>query len=787
MLAPLAADSLRRSYDASNIKLKTTAELEPSTGIIGQPRGVQAIEFGIGMKSPGYNIFVLGESGTGRTTAIQQFITSRQTSDPIPPDWVYVNNFQEPHKPVAIKLPPGESYRLRDALQRLVKQLRAEIIRAFDNQSFRDASLEVGHFLDRNREELFAALQKKAMAKNAILLATPEGFKIVPSQEGQPLQSQDIASLSEEQQTAWKETYHDLQHALNEVVHQVRKMELEASNELEELERRVASSVVDVALDELSVQFSAYEKVVQYLDLVHTDILENVDLFRAEDEKGREEEDGREFMDGDEFRRYQVNVLVDHKGTKRAPVIVDYNPTVSRLLGRVEHESLFGGAVVTDFTLVRSGTLHAANGGYVVLRARDLFAEAGAWEALKRALVGGVIRPDDPVTRGGAAARSLDPEPIPLDVKVILIGPPALYYQLHSLDEDFRSTFKVMADFDETVPRTPENEMQYANFIATRSMAETLLHLDREAVGRVIEYGSRLSGTQNKLSTRFGNIADLVREADYWARSSDHSLVTVDDVEKAIDHREYLHNRIETRMREHLMEGKQLVATRGEVEGQINGLAVSRVGDHAFGHPSRVTARTYAGKQGVVQIDREVELAGPLHNKGLLTLTGYLGGQYAGDRPLSLSAQITFEQNYGGIDGDSASSTELYALLSSLSGIPIKQGIAVTGSVNQRGEIQAIGGVTQKVEGWFAICRQRELTGKQGVVIPASNVQDLMLRVSVVEAVAEGRFHIWAVENVDEGIEVLTGHPASEVHLAAKSRLGELADVLARFHANTSE
>jgi lon-related putative ATP-dependent protease len=329
--------------------------------------------------------------------------------------------------------------------------------------------------------------------------------------------------------------------------------------------------------------------------------------------------------------------------------------------------------------------------------------------------------------------------------------------------------------------------MEYANFIATRSKDEDLLHLDREAVGRVIEYGSRLSGTQNKLSTRFGNIADLVREADYWAGANDQALVTVDDVEKAIDHREYLRNRIETRMREHLMEGKQLVSTQDEVVGQINGLAVSRVGEHAFGHPSRVTARTYVGKQGVVQIDREVELAGPLHNKGLLTLTGYLGGQYAGDRPLSLSAQITFEQNYGGIDGDSASSTELYALLSSLSGIPIKQGIAVTGSVNQRGEIQAIGGVTQKVEGWFAVCRERGLTGEQGVVIPAANVQDLMLRVSVVDAVAEGKFHIWAAENVDDGIEILTGRPADEVHDAAETRLTELAEALARFNANTSE
>lgn len=784
MVKPLASDKLRRSYDASNLKIKSTAEVDAASNIIGQPRGVQAIEFGIGMKSPGYNIYVLGESGTGRTTAIQQFIASKQTSDPIPPDWVYVNNFLEPHKPMAIKLPPGEACRLRDSLLQFIRQLKGEIARAFDNQAFRDASLEVRHEMDQNREDLFAALQQKAATMNGALLASPEGFRIVPAQDGQPLQPQQFSDLPEEEQAAWKETYHVLQHELNEVVHQVRKLEIEALNDLEELKGRVASSVVDVAMKDLKDQFSDYAKVIDYLEQVHKDILENVDLFRAEDEGEDEEDEVHEFPADEEFRRYRVNVLVDHKSTERAPVIVEYNPTLSRLLGRVEHEARFGGAVVTDFTLVRSGTLHASNGGYLVLRARDLFNENGAWDALKRTLVGGAIRPDDPAARLGAAARSLDPEPIPLDVKVILVGPPALYYHLHDIDEDFRTTFKVMADFDETVPRTSDDEMLYATFIATRSKGEDLLHLDRDAVGRVIEYGSRLAGTQNKLSTRFGNIADLVREANYWARSDGQELVTVNDVEKAIDHRDYLHNRIETRMRENLLEGKQLVATDGAVVGQINGLAVSQIGEHSFGHPSRVTTRTYVGKQGVVQIDREVELAGRIHNKGLMTLIGYLGGQYAGDQPLSLSAQITFEQNYGGIDGDSASSTELYALLSSLSEIPIKQVVAVTGSVNQRGEIQAIGGVTQKVEGWFAVCRERGLTGEQGVVIPAANIQDLMLRVSVVEAVAEGKFHIWAVESVDEGVEILTGVQAEEIHAAAKARLTELAETLEQFKAN---
>lgn len=785
MKPALNPDKLRRSYDAGNLKLETTADIEEGTKIIGQPRGVQAIGFGIKMKSPGYNIYVLGESGTGRTTAIQKFVEDQAASDPVPSDWIYVNNFQEPHKPLAIQLPAGDGCRLRDALGQLIRELRVEIARAFDNEAFRDAALEVRHQLEEKREQVFVALQQKANDMGAVVISTAEGFRIVPANEGQPLQPQEIAQLTEEQQAAWKETNHDLQHELNEAVHQARKLELQAQDDLEDLKRRVASSVVDVALDELKESFSSFERVIDYLEQLHQDILDNVDLFR-EEEDSNDQGGEQDSPSADQFRRYQVNVLVDHKGGKSAPVIVEYNPAVPNLMGRVEHEARYGGAVVTDFTLIRAGLMHAANGGYLVLRARDLFTEPGAWDALKRALVERAVRPDDPVTRSGALARSLEPEAIPLDIKVILIGPPGLYYQLHELDEDFQTIFKVMADFDETVPRTAENELEYAKFIAKRSRDEKLLHLDRQAVGRVIEYGSRLAGTQDKLSTRFGNIADLVRESSYWAREAKRDVVTVDDVEQAIDHGEYLRNRIETRMREHLMEGKQLVATEGEIVGQINGLAVSQIGDHAFGHPSRVTTRTYVGKQGVVQIDREVELAGRIHNKGVLTLIGYLGGQYAGDQPLSLSAQITFEQNYGGIEGDSASSTELYALLSSLSGRPIKQSIAVTGSVNQLGEIQAIGGVTQKVEGWFNVCKERGLTGAQGVIIPSSNVKDLMLRVAVVEAVAAGQFHIWAVDTVDEGIEILTGIAAGEIHTEAKARLKNLAEILEQYRASAS-
>ncbi|MDX1415510.1 MAG: ATP-binding protein [Candidatus Promineifilaceae bacterium] len=777
MPTPLSPDQLRRSFDASKAEFETTAELKPATTIIGQPRGVQAIEFGLNMQMDGYNIFVLGASGTGRTTAIQQYVEDRAANDPVPSDWVYVHNFIEPDKPAAIELPAGKACYFRDALGQVIRKLRGEIARAFDNQAFRDAVLEIRHVMADKREQLFVDLQEKAKSRNAFIATSAEGLNIVPAREGKPLQAQEFAALSAEEKAAWKGTFHALQHELNETMYQAHKLEKSAEEELEELKRRVASSVVDVAMTEIKEQAAGLEEMAAYLERFHQDILDNVDLFRTEE--GEDVDD----LPPERFRRYQVNVLVDHQRSEHAPVIVEFNPNLPRLLGRVEHEARAGGAIVTDFTLIRAGTLHAANGGYLVLRARDIFAEMGAWEALKRALVGGLIEPDDPATRGGRAIRSLDPRPIPLAVKVILIGPAILYYLLHGQDEDFRTTFKVMADFDESVARNPENEEDYATFIATRVHEEGLLHLNKSAVGRVIEYGSRLAGTQNKLSTRFGQIADLVREACYWAGENGHDLVTVDDVERAIDNREYLQNRIETHMREQLMEGKQLVTTSGSIAGQINGLSVRQIGEHAFGHPSRITARTFVGKEGVIQIDREAELAGSLHDKGLFTLIGYLGGQYADDMPLSLSAQVTFEQNYGGIDGDSASSTELYALLSSLSDFPINQGIAVTGSVNQWGEIQAIGGVTQKVEGWYAVCKEQGLTGEQGVIIPRANAKDLMLRVAVVEAVAAGKFHLWAIENIDQGLEVLTGRSPAEIHTAVKSRLSQLAQTMKEYNS----
>jgi lon-related putative ATP-dependent protease len=781
MVKELPSEKLFCSCEQESFEFKTTADLQPHSRIIGQPRGTESIVFGLGIDSPGYNIYVLGESGTGRTTAIERFIAERAVKDPVPHDWAYVHNFAEPHKPRALQLAAGEGRQLCRAMQELIDDLRTDLPKAFDTDEFRTAVHDIEHDLETGRDSRFTDLQGKAKEVGTVVVVTPGGLQILPvNEKGQPIPPEAMAQLPKEVQQAWKQKIHTFEHeVVEEAVREIQTLEIEAKDKMRKLVRSVGGSVVERALSKIKKQYGSEEEICTYLDEVNKDILENTALFRppGEDEEDPQRAENRTML----LRRYGVNLITNNGDREGAPVVTESNPGIPRLLGRIEHEARRGGGVITDFSLIRAGALHAANGGYLVLRAKDLFAEPGAWEALKRALITESIDPDDPATRGGAPTRSLDPEPIPLDLKVILVGPSQLYYWLHDLDEDFTTVFKVMSDFDERMERTPENEMEYAIFVATRCKEEKLLPFDRGAVARVIEHGSRLADSQSKLSTRFGVIADLLRESSYWAQKADQSIVTAGHVQKAIAESNYRRNRVEDRLRERVLDGTLLIATEGEAVGQINGLAISMVGDHRFGQPSRVTARTYMGKDGVVQIDREVNLAGPIHNKGVMTLVGYLGGRYASDQPLSLSAQITFEQNYGGVEGDSASLTEVCSLLSSLSAIPIKQALAVTGSVDQRGDVQAIGGVSEKVEGWFAICKERGLSGDQGVVIPKSNVSDLMLNEDVRKAVDDKKFHVWAIDSVDEGLEVLTGRPAKEVHDKASGRLRELAEGIEAF------
>jgi predicted ATP-dependent protease len=552
---------------------------------------------------------------------------------------------------------------------------------------------------------------------------------------------------------------------------------------MKQIDREVAETTIQHRFDHLKEQYDDQDEVLIYLNEVHQDVLDQIEDFNPPLDRSEEID----------LRRYEVNLLVDNSPTKGAPVILERHPTYHNLFGRLEYE-MTSGVVSTHFTNIKCGSLHWANGGYLIMNAHDLLKNPIAYEALKRALKGEEIRvqPSAMLDNNQLLAKSLDPEPIELSVKIILMGSLQLYYTLYEYDEDFRILFKVRSDFDSTMPREQAQLDEYAEFVASRSHEEGLRHFDPSAVAKVIEYGSRLAGHQKKLSTRFGIVADLVREASYWAGRNGRETVRADDVQQAIDERIYRANLYEERLHEQVLEDTLFIATEGSVVGQVNGLSVLDTGEYAFGQPGRITARVFMGEEGVLHIERETKMSGPLHDKGLLTLRGYLGGTYAQYQPLSLTASLTFEQSYGGIDGDSASSTELYALLSGLSRLPIKQGIAVTGSVNQMGEVQPIGGVNQKIEGFFRICDERGLTGEQGVIIPASNVDNLMLHVDVVNAVSEGRFHIWAVESIDEGIELLTDIPAGErqedgsypegtVHNSVQARLLQLAEELKDF------
>lgn len=780
---PLTLSQLRRVCDPNSFNFETTADLPIESDIVGQPRGTRAIEFGIDIDSPGYNIFVLGEEGTGRTTAIGRFLREGAASRLTPQDWVYVNNFAEPHKPRALNLPAGLGGQLRDDMGTLVEGLKRNLPRAFEQESYLDARKQLQHLFEAERDKLFADFETKANTFNFTLIRAPSGWALNPTRNGQPLSPEAYATLPEAERNTVDSAERDLGDDLEALLHTVRALEKNTKDSHRTLNQQVAASVVDSPLNDLKTKYAAHEETVFYLGEVRQDLVEHVsDFLPAEDARP---DSGA--MAAPDFRQYMVNVVVDHSRAQGAPVIIELNPAYSKLLGRIEHESRYG-ALATDFTLIRTGALHAANGGYLVLRARDVFYEPMAWDALKRSLLSGFVRTEDiPVRAGYTATKTLDPEPIPLRLKVVLVGMPDMYYHLFHEDEDFSSIFKVKSDFSSDMPRTPENERQYALFIAARCAEEKLRPFDRSAVAKVIEFGSRAADDQQKLSVRFGEVTDLLREANYWAgRAGRAAAVTAGDVQIALEEKIYRANKIEERLRNDILEGGIFIDTAGSAVGQVNAITVSDSGDYTYGLPTRVTARTFVGHGGIGQIERDINMAGPIHNKGLLTLTSFFNATYAAHRSIAFGAQITFEQNYHGIEGDSASCAELFALLSSLSGQAIKQSLAVTGSVNQKGEVQPIGAVNEKIEGFFAVCDARGLTGDQGVLIPATNARELMLSEKVMAAAAAGKFHIWPMATIEEGLEILTGVPAGArdehgrfpehtVHHSVQKRLRELA------------
>jgi lon-related putative ATP-dependent protease len=676
-------------------------------------------------------------------------------------------------------------------MQELVNDLLREIPRAFESEEYQAQQEEILKGAQDRQNQIFGQLESSVSRRGFALVRTTTGFGIAPVLNGQVLDAEAFQRLDESTRRELEGQESALQGEIAESMRRMRDLEKETKRTLQHLDRTIADFAVGHLVDELKEKYGHLDEVPAYLEEVRADVVENVGDFKGQEAPA---EEGAAATPGggaceDALKRYSVNVVVDNGRLEGAPAVLEPNPTYANLVGRIEHRSEFG-ALVTDFTMIKAGALHRANGGYLVVEANSLLDNSMAWEALKRSIKNRQVRTEEMGSELQAVSTvTLEPEPIPLDVKVLIIGDPFTYYMLYDYDEDFRKLFKVKADFGAEFERTPETSRNYAQFIAARCRQEGLLPFDREAVARVVEYGSRLAGHQKKLATRFGEIADLVREASYWARRRGSGQTTAPDVLAAIEQRTYRANRYEEEIQELIDDGTIRVDVDGEAVGQVNGLSVLSMGDYDFAKPSRITARTYTGKAGVVSLDREAKLSGRIYDKGLLTLTGYLGGKYAQDDPLSLSATISFEQVYDEIEGDSASSTELYALLSSLSGLPLKQGIAVTGSVDQQGNIQPIGGANEKIEGFFLTCRRRGLTGGQGVIVPARNVVNLMIRADVRQAVAEGRFHVYPVHTVDEGIAILTGvpagqrqadggYPADSVHGRVMARLQAIADSL---------
>jgi len=782
---PLAPEALYTVCDPAQLPFVTTAELAAADGVIGQDRAVAAIRFAIGMRHEGYNLFALGPEGTGKYTVVRRFLGEAAADLPVPPDWCYVNNFTESHRPLAISLPPGQACTLRSDMEQLVEDLRAAIPAIFEGEEYRNRKSVIEESFKERNEQAFGGLQKRAHAQNIALIQSPVGLALAPVREGEVMKPQQFQELPEEERTTFETHIEALQKELAEVIGQIPGWEKEMREKLRELDREVTLHAVGFLIDEMKRKWGHHAPVAAFLESVRTDVVENVEEFLPQEQQAPPAIDAqlptaarRGLRAPSFFRRYLVNVVVDNTrlpaGTEEgeqicglvalsgAPVVYEDHPTLPNLIGRVEHLSQFG-SLVTDFNLIKSGALHRANGGFLILDSRRLLAQPLVWESLKRTLRAGRIRIESAGEEMGFMPTiSLQPEPIPLTVKVVLIGDPEIYYLLSRLDPDFRELFKVAADFDDRMDRVPENTLHYARLLATVATGEGLLPLERAAVARMEERAARMVEDAEKLSTHIGDIKDLLREADYWARQDAAAAIAARHVEQAIEARVHRSDRVRERIQEQIERDIVHIHTAGAVVGQINGLAVLQLDTFAFGRPSRITCRVRVGKGEVIDIERQVELGGPLHTKGVLILSSYLSSQFAHDAPLSLSASLVFEQSYGGVDGDSASSTELYALLSALSGIPIRQSFAVTGSVDQYGRVQAIGGVNEKIEGFFDICRERGLTGEQGVLIPASNVKHLMLRADVVAAAREGLFRIFPVATIEEGIELLTGVPAGE-------------------------
>lgn len=786
----LAPQQLHHACDPEQFGFQTTAELEGLTELIGQIRAMDAVRFGTGIRHDGYNIYVLGPSGMGKHSMVGQFLTKKAGDEHERADWCYLNNFTQPHKPQAIRLPSGRGAELQHHMAQLVDYLRTAIPALFESDEYRAKAEAIQEEFNKQQESAFKELGDDAGKQQIVLLRTPSGFAFAPTRNQEVLPPDEYAKLPEEEKHRIASAIADLQQRLEKILSHIPQWWKERSERVKQLNRETTLSAVKHVMDELRTRFSDLPTIQTYLDIVQQDMVENADDFRKQEESTNLS--GLTIVARETFHRYQVNVLVTNGKQAGAPIVSEDNPTYSNLVGRVEHIAQLG-ALVTDFTLIKPGALHRANGGYLLLDVRKVLVQPFAWDGLKRALQSREIRIESLGQMYSLVSTvSLEPEPIPLDVKIILFGDRLFYYLLQQYDPDFGELFKVAADFEDRIERNADTHLLYARLISTLSAKEKLLPFDRSAVARVIDHSARLVGDAQRLSMHMRSVADLLQEADYWAREAGLEAVAASNVQQAIDTQIHRQDRVRGQLQEAILRGTLMIDTQGAVAGQINGLSVIELGGFAFAQPIRITATSRLGEGEMVNIEREVKLSGAIHSKGVLILSSFLAARYARNQPLALSASLVFEQSYGQVDGDSASLAELCVLLSNLANVAVLQSLAVTGSVNQLGQVQAIGAVNEKIEGFFDVCVARGLNGGQGVLIPAANVKHLMLRRDVVAATEAGQFQIYAVDHVDQAIALLTGvpagqadasgeYPAESINHRVAARVAELAELRKSF------
>jgi lon-related putative ATP-dependent protease len=795
----LKPEELYRKCDPAVLGFKTTAEIKEEINIFGQDRASQAIDFGINVSHPGYNIFVLGPTGTGKREVIQQYFKEKAKSVPTPSDYVYVHNFDNPDQPDAIRLQAGMGIEFQNDIDNLIEEMQTALSAAFESEEYQNRRQTIFETFKEKQANLFSELQDQAEEKHLAMIKTPSGIAFAPRNDEGVLSAEEVNKLTEEEREKIKNKIESLQEELQKILQQVPIWQREAKEKIKALNKEMADFAIGGLINELLEKYQNHQELVHHINKIKERIVENANAFMPDDgqeptsfiemmSQGRNNQSS--FMD-----KFKVNVIINNKDCEGAPVVYENNPTYPNLIGRVEHYAQMG-ALITDFRMIKPGALHKANGGYLILNVRKVLNQPYAWEGLKRALQSKEIEIE---SIGQALSListvTLKPEPIPLDLKIALVGDRILYYLLVQYDPEFSELFKVQADFETEVVWDEGNQALFAKMFATMAKKHLTKPFSNEAVARVIEMSSREASDSERLNTRFQDLNELIIESNYWAEKADREIVTDEDVQSAIDAKIQRADRLWEKQQEAILRNINLISTEGEVVGQINGLSVYSLGRFMFGRPTRITAQTSLGKGQVIDIEREVEMGGPIHSKGVMILSGFLKGRYAQDVPLSLSASLVFEQSYGGVDGDSASSAELFALISSIAQVPLKQNLAVTGSVNQHGQIQAIGGVNQKIEGFYDICRKRGLSGDQGVMIPAANVKHLMLRQDVIKSVEAGEFHIYPISHIDEGIQILTGMPAGEklddgsftdgtINAMVKQRLEQMANKLSNFGKN---